>query len=390
MATTFPALRGHMGDSDFFATVLTFGEVARMVDFVEDIDEWDQGTDPEAKTQRKLNTARVERELVPYLLESDDRFYSALTVEVRPSLTEEGQPAIPFEPIGPPLPGGVEYGTTVLDGTQVLYALDGQHRLKSIQRAIRLNPSLSREQISVILVPFKSHRRSQLLFSDLNRYAKAPSKSISLLFSHRDPLVTVAKRLTVAVPLLTERVEFESTSLSKHTPHVITLSSLYEMTRTLSEGRTLDTDDAIEEEFLRQAGVWELMVRSIPPWNTVAERREHPAYLRQKLLPMHGVCQQAIAIAVTNVIRLGQDLNDVLPRFADTDWTITNHQWQGVAVQGRRVNNTSVTIRNLGALLTFQFGLPVSASEAESLASIMRGRGDTPPPRLLESARGES
>ena len=37
-----------------------------MVDFVEEVDDWDVRTDPEAKTQRKLNMPRVERELVPY------------------------------------------------------------------------------------------------------------------------------------------------------------------------------------------------------------------------------------------------------------------------------------------------------------------------------------
>jgi DNA sulfur modification protein DndB len=372
-----------MGDTEFFATVLTFGEVARMVDFVEDIDDWDSHTDPEAKSQRKLNMGRVERELVPYLLETDDRFYSALTVEVRPSLEEEGVSAIPFEPMGNAMPGGVAYGTAVLDGTQVLYALDGQHRLKSIQRAIRLNPALSREQVSVILVPFRSHRRSQLLFSDLNRFAKAPSKSISLLFSHRDPVVTLAKRLIVSSPFLCDRVEMETTSLGKNTANVVTLSTLYEMTRALAGQAEPLVDGTLEAEFVRQLHLWDVLVRAVPQWRMVSDRVEHPAYLRQKFLCMHGVCQQAIAQATAMVLSRCEDAEAKLQGFGAFDWTVTNHEWQGVAVQGRRVNNTSSTVRNLAWLLAFKLGCSLLPNEATALGVIAQARGDTLPAALV-------
>ena len=145
-----------------------------------------------------------------------------------------------------------------------LYALDGQHRLQSIKRAIRLNPSLAREQISVILVPFRSLRQSQLLFSDLNRYAKSPSKSINLLFSHRDPVVMVTKRLLGEVDFLRGRVELESTSLSKQTPYVITLSTLYEITRALLGTRQLDDEDSIAAEAARQRPIWEYLTSAVP------------------------------------------------------------------------------------------------------------------------------
>lgn len=383
MATSFPALKGRMGDTDFFATVLTLGEVAKMVEFVEDVDDWDDHTDPESKSQRKLNTSRVERDLVPYLLEAPDHFYSALTVEVRPSTAVDHEPAIPFEPQGPAIPGGIEYGMAVLDGTQTLYALDGQHRLKSIQRAIRLRPSLAREQISVILVPFRSQRRSQLLFSDLNRFAKTPSKSISLLFSHRDPVVTVAKSLMTSSPLLRGRVEMETTSLGRNSANFVTLSTLYEFTRTLAGDANLEDAQASEAETARQAELWQRLAEAVPPWCEVAERVEHPAYLRQRYLCMHGVGQQAIGLATAITLARCEDGWARLARLGDVDWTIANHDWQGIAVQGRRVNNTAPTVRNLGAYLAFQLGCPLTASEAGSLISVIRGRGDQPQAALL-------
>lgn len=388
MATSFPALRGRMGDTEFFATVLTFGEVAKMVDFVEEVDDWDAHTDPETKSQRKLNVARVERELVPYLLNTPDRFYSALTVEVRPAIGESQGAAIPFETSGSTLPGDIAYGTVVLDGTQMLYALDGQHRLKSIQRAIRLNPALAREQIAVILVPFRSQRRSQLLFSDLNRYAKPPSKSISLLFSHRDPLVNLAKRLIAASPFLRDRVEMETTSLGKNSGKVATLSTVYEMTRLIAAGAPVEQPVVAEREFERQSALWQQLVDTIFPWRVVAERTEHPAYLRPRFLCMHGVGQQAIAFATALVMKRCQNPNPVLQNFATIDWAMTNPSWQGVALQGRRVNNTAPAVRNLGTLLAFELGVKLTPSEASALIAIIRARGDEVPQNLNDQAQG--
>jgi DNA sulfur modification protein DndB len=389
MASTFPALKGRMGQSDFFATVLTFGEVARLVEFVEDVDDWDSHTAPEEKTQRKLNVQRVDREMVPYLVETDDHFYSALTVEVRPSIDDGGADAIPFRPVGTELPGGIQYGEIVLDGTQILCALDGQHRLKSIQRAIRLKQSLAREQLAVILVPFRSPRLSQLLFSDLNRYAKGPSRSINLLFSHRDPIVMLTKRLIASVPFLTGRVELESTSLSKNTPSVITLSSLYEMTRTLLGRRPLD-GERIDDEVTRQTQIWRALVRAIPQWASVEDRSEHPAYLRAGHLSMHGVGQQAIAIAATRLLEAQDGDCAALARLRDIDWSIANPEFQGIAVQGRRVNNTAATVRNLGALILDRLGCGISDGEARTLVEARATRVDFPPTRVRKIAGEEA
>src|SRR5215217_3532632 len=198
MATFIPAFHARMGDLDYFVSVVTLGEATRLVQYVEQVDGWTSETPPELKLQRKLNLQRVERELVPYLVGGDDHFYSALTVEIRPSPSDDGVGEIAFEPQNS-FAGGLGFGTLTLDGTETLYALDGQHRLKSIELAIRQRPQLAREHITLILIPFRDVARSQSLFSDLNRFAKPTSKSISILFTHREGLARVTKELAQAV-----------------------------------------------------------------------------------------------------------------------------------------------------------------------------------------------
>src|SRR5438128_576302 len=128
MATFIPAIRAAMGDLEYFVSTVTFGEAARMVQYVEEVDGWTGETPPELKLQRKLNIQRVERELVPYLVCSSDHFYSALTVEVRPAPYGGLAGSIDFDS-KETFPGGLQFGTLTLDGTESLYALDGQHRL---------------------------------------------------------------------------------------------------------------------------------------------------------------------------------------------------------------------------------------------------------------------
>src|SRR6266545_2698614 len=72
MATVLPAIRARMGDVDYLVTVVTLGEAARMIEYVEQVDGWTPETPPELKLQRKLNVPRVEREMVPYLVASED------------------------------------------------------------------------------------------------------------------------------------------------------------------------------------------------------------------------------------------------------------------------------------------------------------------------------
>lgn len=365
MATYVPAMRANMGNLEYYVGVVTLGEAARMVDYVEKVDQWTSQTPPELKLQRRLNLQRVEREMVPYLLGNRDHFYSALTVEIRPAPTDAGPGTLSFD-AKQTYPGGIAFGTLTLDGTEHLYALDGQHRLKSIQLSIHQNPQLAREHITLILVPFQNVERSQTLFSDLNRYARSPSKSIALLFTHREPLARVTKELADSVPLLRNRVNMESTSLSSNAHHFITLSTLYEMTRALA-GEQKGGSDTNEKELLSDlVGTWSVLANVVPAWHLVVTEQEHPAYLRQRYLSMHGVAQQAIAVATSRArIQLGPKWSDAAQRWQEIDWGLANPVWQGIALHGGRVNNTSTSIRLLANFLLNAMDLPAEVPSAQ-------------------------
>ena len=358
MATYVPAMRARIGVTDYFVSVMTLGEAARMIDYAEAVDGWTSETPPELKMQRKLNVQRVEREMVPYLVANDDHFYSALTVEVR-TASRNGECGVAFESTTR-FPGGIEFGQLTLDGTESLYALDGQHRLKSIELAIRQRPELAGEHIALILVPFGDIAQSQTLFSDLNRNAKTPSKSISLLFAHRDPHARIAKQVAEESALLRGRMNFESTSLSANARQFMTLSTLYEMTRTLLGDVGTDVGEEEEARLASEVvAVLDCLTEAVPAWRLVRDDEEHPAYLRQRELAGHGVAQRALS----HLAHLARETSpsawsELLKRLRGVvDWRLTNPIWQGVALQGGRVNNTSTSIQLLADELAGAIGL---------------------------------
>ena len=369
MATYVPAMRARIGVTEYFVSVMTLGEAARMIEYAEDVDGWTSETPPELKLQRKLNTQRVEKEMVPYLVSNDDHFYSALTVEVRKAF-RDGDSSLRFESSAQ-FPGSIEFGQLTFDGTETLYALDGQHRLKSIEFAIRQRPELACEHVALILVPFSDISKSQTLFSDLNRNAKTPSKSISLLFAHRDPHARIAKRVSEANPLLKGRMNLESTSLSANARQFMTLSTLYEMVRTLLGDLDGDITEKEEERLAGEvADVLDCLTDAIPAWRMIRDDEEHPAYLRQRELVCHGVAQRALAeLARRAQEQAPSKWRQLLMRLSRrtsegqymVDWRLTNPIWQHVALQGGRVNNTSTSIQ----LLADELGLAIGVSQTK-------------------------
>jgi hypothetical protein len=97
---------------------------------------------------------------------------------------------------------------------------------------------------------------------------------------------------------------------------------------------------------------------------------------------MQGVCQQAIAIAVAPVFRKASTTQARgLAPLRRVDWRITNPEWQGVAVQGRHISNTSTTVRNLAGVLSLKLGLEIDEGVQKTLAMVFESRGDPLPRR---------
>ena len=104
--------------------------------------------------QRKLNMTRIRGEMVPYLLDNKDAFFSALTLIMVPmgggrSLTEGEDFKFIASPEDP------NRGTIVLEDHVLLFPADGMHRSAAIKEVLLEDNTLSGQLVSVVLIPFK-------------------------------------------------------------------------------------------------------------------------------------------------------------------------------------------------------------------------------------------
>ena len=190
MADLVPVIRGKMGGRDYYIGKMTFQELAVKVQF---FDELDQSPDLDNLLQRQLSK-RAE-EMTKYLLRQPERFYGAIIVAAWGGRPQYMRVKMEDHPL---LDDDFEFGLLKFDGRQEYFALDGQHRLKSIKNAIEDDRELRHEEVSVIFV---THERTEegtiktrRLFHTLNRYAR-PTTTGENIALDEDNVVSIATRM---------------------------------------------------------------------------------------------------------------------------------------------------------------------------------------------------
>jgi DNA sulfur modification protein DndB len=377
MASQYGAARGSMGGLNFYVTTMKLGELARNVGYTERDVGGGASSPPDLLRQRKLNLTRVRQEMKPYLLDNPDHFFSALLVEV----VQPGEPTheITFVPQG----DSDDVGIVRFDGTEKLQALDGQHRLKAIQLALEEQPELAKESIAVVFVPHRGIERSQQLFSDLNRYAKTPSKTISILFEHREFEANAAKAwASSSIAFRDGRTNMESNSLVAKSRHVITLSVLYECVKDLigrDYAKRIWADQSQLQQDAdrtgRELATWydELVIPNLPDLTDVIAGRLKPVELRGRYLYSHSIGWRTIAKTVRRAKEQRRNWKDLVEQgLKQVDWSLANPEWEGSALVAGTVANRRQNIERAATLLALKLGLDVGDSEKDDLLRAMR------------------
>jgi DNA sulfur modification protein DndB len=211
--TTFPALRCKMGEWVYYLTFFRFA----------DVKEWIQPTDeihpsPHLRDmiQRAL-TKNVDM-IAEYLIHQEERFFNAIVVGVY-----GGAPQwFPIEVASSPVLGEPELsenerssiGVLQFEGDEELFAIDGQHRVEGIKKAILQSPTLENDELSVILVAHETtergRQRTRRLFTTLNKMAKPVTKADIIALDEDDAFAIVTRRMVEEFPLLRSESRHET------------------------------------------------------------------------------------------------------------------------------------------------------------------------------------
>lgn len=340
----FPVIRGLQARREYYVTMWTLRTLRQISIFNED------ELPPEMRAQRILNKVRIP-EIANYILDNpDDYVFSALTVSIDSKVNFE------------PLPGQDRLGMLKVPMEARFIINDGQHRRAAIIEALKQRPELEHETIAVVFFLDIGLERCQQMFADLNRYAIRPSRSLGLLYDHRDDKAKLAKLVVMKSRFFRDIVEMEKSSLAPRSRKLFTLSAFHNACADLIHGMEKGSfgDDA---DFVR--GFWEAVAEQFPTWKQVLEGRVPASEIREGYIHSHGIALQALGKAGNALLKQHpQDWQDRLVGLQRIDWSRNNAAlWEGRALIGGKVSKVTTNVILATNVVKQALSLPLDADE---------------------------
>ena len=344
---SFPAVRGFQAGRPCYIAMCPMRIVPRLFKFDE------EEVPPELRAQRTLNKSRIP-EIATYLIDNPKNYTLS-------SLTASVDAMVNFEPLSD-TGSGQNIGTLYVPMDAQILINDGQHRRAAIEQAIKENPELGYDNISVLFFIDEGLIRSQQMFADLNKHAVRPSDSISTLYDFRDSQSDLARYLSKEVHIFSRMTELEKSSISNRSSKLFTLSSIKNASKALLRKGSKDLVNEQEKELA--ARYWNEVANNMPDWIR-AKNKEIVTYeLREQYIHAHGVMLQAMG-------NIGADLlsdyeinwKDKLKLLTTIDWSRQNKAWEGRALVHGRVSKARSNVLLTGNYIKQHLNLPLNDIE---------------------------
>lgn len=309
---SFPAVKGIQANMEYYVTMVPLDCIPKLFTFK------DENLDPEIRSQRTLNKARIP-EMCNYILSNPTSYvFSALTASVDGDLIFEPSKENP------------DVGMLYISMCAKMLINDGQHRRAAIEAALKKNPDLKYEHISMVLYHDIGLKRSQQMFSDLNRFAIRPTQSLNILYDNRGSSALLVKDVVSGIPEFERLIDKEHTSIPNRSIALFTLSAIYHGTITLIKGIAESDSLKIATDF------WKTVYQNMPEWKKVASGDIKASVIRRDSM-------SPLSITIRSLGQVGNELilnfpttwEEKLKPLNDIDWSKTNPLWhEGIVVNG--------------------------------------------------------
>lgn len=184
----FAAIKGKMGIWKYYVTAFTFADISNVVS---PITKEISNSESYSNLLQRAITDNV-NDITGYLLNQPERLFNALVLAVY-----DGNPE--WYELDVEIGNYTTYSVGVLElnGNEVIFPVDGQHRVAGIKEAIKINKELENEKVPVILIGHENSqdgkKRTRRLFSTLNRRAKRV-KDNEIIALDEDDVIAIATR----------------------------------------------------------------------------------------------------------------------------------------------------------------------------------------------------
>ena len=359
MKIEFPAMRGLIGQREYYSCLMKLSTVPKMFTFRD----WIEFA-PEDREQRVLNTKRVP-DIARYMLENEEGYlFSSITASYRCD--------VKFKPLDGE--NGQNIGTLEMDFENANFVInDGQHRCAAIVHALKANPSLGDETISVLLFNYESIERVQQMFSDLNRFVAKTSKSLDILCDKRDALANVVLEVCERVSVFENMVEKDAMSLPARSNKLFTLAALYDANKELLAAQKANEEVSRNELVELATDYWTSLSKVMPDWHKVKSGQLTPIALRQERISTHSVVMRALgAVGAELFLQHPQDWKAQLLELNSVDWSKRNPDWENVCIVANSVVSNRQARGATKAYLKHRLKLPLTDVEQKAIAHVLR------------------
>lgn len=350
MKVSFPAMRGTIGQRIYYSTMMKLNVIPKMFTFRD----WIEFT-PEDREQRVLNKKRVPT-IAKYIVDNEDGYlFSAITASYKCNVKFNAM-------------DGGEMGTLEMEFEDANFVInDGQHRCAAIAQAVKENPALGEESLSVLLFPYESRERVQQMFSDLNRFVKKTSKSLDILYDKRDELSNVTLEMCKQVDVFDGTIDKDAVSLPLRSPKLFSLSAIYDANKELLRPAT-ERGDSHNELVNIAIEYWSAVAEAMPDWRRVKRGDMKAVELRQESIASHTVVLRALgAVGASLMTEAHSNWKERLLGLTSVNWSKSNADWENICIVANSVVSNRQARHATQAYLKRRLGVALTNAEGRAL-----------------------
>lgn len=354
--TLLPAIRSHVGDWIYYVTTLTFSEVR---DLIKDPDEIHERKGLSSWIQRTA-IDKHSNEISDYIRENKQRFLGSLIIGVYDGSPDWRPLKVKFpddyKEISQEKINGVEgkLGLLQLNGEEKLFAIDGQHRVAGIKKALNqpeFDSEIKEDNVSAIFVAHdatsqEGKERTRRLFTTVNKKAKRISTSAKIALDEDNGFAITTRKLIDSHWLFEDSRKHISYSSggaipAKDEKSITSVVGLYEIIKLLypNKGRNKfdaerPSDQDLESYLAICMEFFDLLIEKVPAYKSVfTEGSQNANDYRDgenNHLLFRPVGQKAFAGATELLISRGNTLEEAINILLNANMLITKDEWHHI------------------------------------------------------------
>ncbi|WP_084245196.1 DGQHR domain-containing protein [Planomicrobium okeanokoites] len=350
MALIVPAIKGKMGNTNFYESKMNVRELISSVRRAHELDEWD-AMPADERMQREVIKKRVEKELAPYIANQADRFFGSLIILVYKGEVEfEGLKDLNIKVNAGYRAAAKDLGFLTIDGGSLI-VLDGQHRHLALEKVYKgevegeFASDVPNDEVTLIIIEHEHDIKTRRIFNKVNRYAKSTSKNENILTSEDDSYSIVARKLLHAgAPLDNNIVNFTSNTIAPRSVQLTTLSVVYETVKLIlaHENKYPDihlrpSDEELEEYYDISERYWRVLMEQLEPYKKASMDPMELPDMRledsQFSLLLKPAAQIAFFKGLIIATERGLSFEEAVKRANKITWSMTSPVWTDIIIR---------------------------------------------------------